>query len=658
MELMDTNRKAGNKKKKKTKKPDIFALISAATSQEDLNLWEGTIETYLPLVIKDPKYNDTAHARIWRMIESAGIEFAEDDKDQKHPLYTFFRKDLFGIDETLHRLMVDYFKAAAVGSDVSKRILLLYGPTSSGKSDFTAHIKAGLEQFSRTTEGKLFAIKGCPMHENPLNAIPKAARADLKREFGLVVDGGLCPLCSLRLKEDFGGEWKKLPVERIFLSEDDRIGIGTFQPADPKSQDQAELTGSINLSKITEYGSESDARAFDFNGELNVANRGAMEFIELLKVDPKFRHILLTLAEEKKIKAPRFPLISADLAILAHTNETEYKKFLAQKEEEAIQSRMIVRRFPYNLVVDSEVKIYEKLLLGVPAFNDIHIAPHTLKVAAMFSILTRLEKPKDEKITLLKKMRAYNHEDVEGLGKDDVKNLQENTDREGMEGVDPRYIVNRLSSCFVKHDVSYITPISALRSIEEGLDTNAQVSDDDRERFQGFISDVIEEYSKIACNEVQKAFFLNFEGEIKALLNNYIDNALAYLNEEKVLNEWEEHEEPDERLMRRVEEKIGITDGGKRTFREEVTRKMLQLKDRDGDYDYKSHARLNEALKKQLFEERSDIIRITVSVRNPDPEALKRLNEVIATLSDHYGYTPESANELLRYVSSVMAKNE
>lgn len=656
MELMNTE-KAG-KKKQKGKKPDVFALIGAATSQEDLEPWEGSLEEYLPLVIDNPKYNDTAHARIWRMIEAAGIEFDEDDKDQKHPRYKFFTQDMYGINDTLARLMEDYFKAAAVGSDVSKRILLLYGPTSSGKSDFTAHIKAGLERFSRTTEGKIFAIKGCPMHENPLNAIPKAARDDLKREYGLVVEGGLCPVCSLRLKQDFGGDWRKLPVERIFLSEDDRIGIGTFQPADPKSQDQAELTGSINLSKITEYGSESDPRAFDFNGELNVANRGAMEFIELLKVDPKFRHILLTLAEEKKIKAPRFPLIHADLAILSHTNETEYKKFLAQKEEEAIQSRMIVRKFPYNLEVDAEVKIYEKLLLGVPAFNDIHIAPHTLRVAAMFAVLTRLEKPKDEKVTLLKKMRAYNGEDIEGLGKDDIKNLKEDAEREGMEGIDPRYVVNRLSACFVKHGVNYITPISALRSIEEGLDTNAQVSDDDRERYKAFISDVIEEYSKLACNEVQKAFFLNFEREIKDLLNNYIDNALAFLNDEKVMNEWEEYEEPDERLMRKVEEKIGITDGGKRTFREEVTRKMLAIKAQKGEYDYKAHARLNDALKKQLFDERSDIIRLTVNVRNPDPDALKRLNEVIATLSDQYGYTPESANELLRYVSSIMAKSE
>ena len=228
MKLTDTNGETG-KRTKKSKKPNVFDLISAATSQEDLEPWEGTLEQYLPMVIENPEYNDTAHARVWRMIETAGVEFDDDDEDQRHPRYSFFRGDLYGIDDTLERLMEDYFKSAAVGSDVSKRILLLYGPTSSGKSDFTAHIKAGLERFSRTKEGRMFAIQDCPMHENPLNAIPKTARAEVKKQYGLVVDGSLCPYCALRLKEEFDGDWKKLPVERIFLSEDDRVGIGTFQ---------------------------------------------------------------------------------------------------------------------------------------------------------------------------------------------------------------------------------------------------------------------------------------------------------------------------------------------------------------------------------------------------------------------------------------------
>jgi len=514
-----------------------------------------------------------------------------------------------------------------------------------------------LERFTRTKEGRVFALAGCPMHGNPLCAIPKSARLKLREKYGLNIEGDVSPPIAYKIEHELKGDYMKLPVKRVFFSEMNRVGIGTFQPADPKNQNQAELTGSLNYAKVTEYGSEAHPLAFDFNGELNIANRGFMEFIEMLKVDRKFRHVLLTLAQEKRIKSDRFSLVYADEALVAHTNETEYKRFLAQKEEEALHDRLWVVKFPYNLELDAEIKIYEKLIARAPGFQSVHIAPHTLRVAAMFAVLSRLEDPKDVNVTLLKKMRLYNHEDVDGVTEDDVKRLKEEAEREGMEGISPRYVVNRLSACFTKYGVTYITPIDAIRSIKEGFTTNAKLAKEDIERLEDIITQVVEEYNKLACNEVQKAFFLNFEGEIKNLLNNYIDNAICALDDKKIKNEWGEFEEPDYRLMRSVEEKIGITESGAENFRQEVVRKMLRVKSEKGQYEYQSHARLREALQKQLFEERSDVIRLTVSVRNPDPDALKRLNEVIAALCDHHGYTAESANELLRYVSNIMAKN-
>jgi serine protein kinase len=605
---------------------------------------------------EDRTLADASHTRLWRMIETAGVRFDDKDERKEHPEYNFFTQELFGINDTLASVM-EYFKAAAAGSDVSRRILLLYGPTSSGKSQFAILLKEGLEKFSRTKVGRIFALKDCPMHENPLNAVPKGVREQLKLLHGINIEGDLCPRCAYRLQTEFNGDFMSLPVKRIFMSEANRIGIGTFQPADPKSQNQSELTGSVNFAKLAELGSESHPMAFDFNGELNKANRGMMEFIELLKVDRKFRHILLTLAQEKRIKAQNFPLIFADLVVLSHTNETEYLKFLAQKEEEALHDRLWVIKFPYNLRLDDEIKIYEKLIARATGFQSIHIAPHTLRLAAMFAILSRLEEPKDQKFTLLTKMRLYNGEKIDGAGREDEKKLREVAEREGMEGISPRYIVNRISACFTKYGKTYVTPMDIVRSIKEGFSTNAKLTKDDISRFENIITSVMEEYNKIATNEVQKAFFMNFEHEIKDLLNNYIDNVGAYLDADKVKNEWGELEEPNHRLMRSIEEKIGITDGGKDAFRQEVYRKMIKSKSDMGNYDYQSHPRLKEGLQKQLFEERSDIIRLTVSVRNPDPEALKRLNEVIKTLSEKCGYTPESANDLLRYVSSIMSKN-
>jgi len=633
-----------------SKKKSILNLVEESTSNLDLTKWSGTLKDYLPMVLENPSYNETSHSRVCRMIEEQGVDFID-----KTPKYKFFEDELFGIDHVLAQVM-EFFRAAGNGSDAKKRLLLLWGPTSSGKSQFVTTLKKGLELFSRTESGRLFAIDGCPMFENPLNAIPHSARKGLKEEYGISIEGDLCPKCAYRLQNEFGEDFWKIPVKRIFLSEMNRIGIGTFQPADKKSQSQSELTGSVNFAKLEEFGVESHPLAYNFDGELNISNRGVMEFIELLKVDPKFRYILLTLVQEKRIKTERFPLIYADLVPVGHSNETEFLKFRGDKTEEALHDRLWLIPFPYNLGVDNEVRIYEKLMKEADGFKNIHIAPHTLKIAAMFAILSRLEEPKDKSITILQKMHLYNGKDVDGFTKEDIKELQKSAEREGLDGVSPRYIINRLSACLAKHGATYITPISALRSIKEGLPTNAKLDDEAVEKLENLVSLCVEEYNKIAMNEVQKAFFVNFEYEINNLLENYLDNVAAYLDDSKCKNEWDELVDPDEELMRSVEEKVEITSTGKDSFRSEVYRKMLKTKNEDGEYKWQSHPKLKEALQKQLFEERADTIRLTVSTRNPEPEALKKLNSVISSLVDYHGYTAESANELLRYVNNIMSR--
>lgn len=655
MKIKNSNGRKGEKREM-SETADVFSILAKCNIKEDTDPWVGTLKDYLPMVLDDPNLNETAHARICRMIEHKGVRFS-DEENKENPVYNFFSNDLFGIDHVIEKVM-KFLRGAAAGSEVRKRILLLWGPTSSGKSEFAILLKKGLEAFSKTKEGRVFAIDGCPMFENPLNAIPEAQRKLLKEKYGLVIEGELCPRCAYRLEHDpdLDGKWENMPVKRIFLSEMNRIGVGTFQPGDTKSQSQSELVGSVNFAKLEEYGVESHPLAYNFDGELNVANRGLMEFIELLKVDPKFRHILLTLTQERRIKVERFPLIFADLFPLAHTNETEFVKFKADKTEEALHDRTSLIEFPYNLKLDDEIRIYEKLICDTPGFKDIHIAPHTLKIASMFAILSRLSDPKDKSITLLQKMQLYNGEEVDGFSSENIKELQEESDREGLDGISPRYIVNCLSDCFAKHGVTHVTPISALRSIKENLPTNAKLDKDEVGRLENLISDCIVEYNKIATNEVQKAFFVNFEHEIKNLLGNYLENVGAYLSDHKTKNEWGDLVDPDENLMRSVEEKVEITSTGKDSFREEVYRKMLESKNKTGEYGYQNHPKLKEALQKQLFDERSDVIRLTVSSRNPDPEALRKLNEVIDALVKYYGYNAESANELLRYVNNIMSK--
>lgn len=260
---------------------DFWKRLEEHRSIEKQLAWEGTFADYLGLVKKSPYVTQLAHSRIYEMIKSAGIEETPTGKK-----YSFFSPEIFGLDSTLEKLVEEYFHPAARRLDVRKRILLLMGPVSGGKSTLVALFKRGLERFSRTELGALYGIKGCPMHEEPLHLIPKELRQEFEKEYNVYIEGELCPSCRMMLETEYGGKIENVMVERVFLSEEQRVGIGTFTPSDPKSQDIADLTGSVDFSTIADYGSESDPRAYRFDGELNIANRGIMEFQEMLKNKP------------------------------------------------------------------------------------------------------------------------------------------------------------------------------------------------------------------------------------------------------------------------------------------------------------------------------------------------------------------------------------
>ncbi len=624
--------------------------LNAYRAEEEELRWEGTFADYLDVVSENPRVAQTAHARIYDMIAQAGIDTGADGR--RH--YRFFENEIFGLDATLERLVEEYFHAAARRLDVRKRILLLMGPVSGGKSTIVTLLKRGLERFSRTPEGALYGIKGCPMHEEPLHLIPNELRLDFEAQYGVKIEGNLCPSCRQRLEVDYHGDMEKFPVERILFSEDNRVGIGTFSPSDPKSQDIADLTGSIDFATITEYGSESDPRAYRFDGELNKANRGLMEFQEMLKSDEKFLWHLLSLTQEGNFKAGRFALISADEMIVAHTNEAEYKSFISNKKNEALQSRMIVMPVPYNLSVDNEVKIYEKLVKQSD-IRDIHIAPHALKTAAIFSILTRLRDSKKQGVDLQKKLQLYNGETVEGLKEADLKELRAEFPDEGMGGLDPRYVINRISTALIRRDTTCINALDVLRAIKDGLDQHASISKEDKERLLNFVSVARKEFDELAKLEVQKAFVYSFEESAKTLLENYLDNVEAYCSWQKIKDPLTGEEmDPDEKLMRSIEEQIGISENAKRAFREEILIRISTYARRGKRFEYNSHERLREAIERKLFADLKDVVKITTSSKTPDEQQLKKLNEVVARLIDEHGYCSVCANELLRYTGSLL----
>lgn len=1092
--------------KETEKKPSITELLQAHRRERESLHWEGTFREYFEMVVQNAKLSQLAHARICDMILSAGVTKLNEGTRDEVTRYNFFSEELYGIDEAIEQL-VEYFKSAAQRLEVRKRILLLMGPVGGGKSTIVTLLKRGLEKWTHTEHGAVYAIKGCPMHGDPLHLIPADLRKVIDKHYGIYIEGELSPQARYDLEHTYGGKHEDVLIERIVYSEKDRIGIGTFAPSDPKSQDISELTGSIDLSSIGEVGVESDPRAYRFDGELNIANRGIMEFIEMLKClsvttylntsqgicqvsellpsdaknhqnsplkielktrngigstthvinngkgtsikirtrkgyklegsrdhrilvlsvrgqfewralkdlepedrvcidrkgywtkelpvvaseysdrvgklgpylpekmtvelarllgyyvaegnyqsdngkdygicisnkneqviadlhhigntfglslksdsrghhffhrksladffhllgltgrraydkhipqiirrspkeimsaflrayfdgdgtvttyiscstasellaeqlqivllnygiiskcqrhfnektqrtyymiqidseniaifnreigfgidykrelaekleaedhiahrdtvpnlqvhwsqvqqelqvaakaavaaaglgyrdrfgarqligdmnyeqlwrfakgksapsyqiaktiaevasehvavpepifsalesqyffdeveektagrcdlwdfhvpeehsyvgngfvnhncDEKFLYSLLTLSQEQSIKTGRYAMIYADEVIVSHTNENEYQSFVGNKKNEALQDRIIMIRVPYNLKVSEEERIYKKLLQQ-SELRQVHIAPYTLHVAAIFAVLTRLEPPKRANVDILKKMKLYDGEDVEGFKSKDVKELKAETVREGMFGISPRYIINRLSNALIKEGRKYITAIDALRAIRDGFDQHTGINAEERERYLNLITMARKEYDEIAKLEVQRAFVYSFEEMAKSICDNYLDNVEAYCNKEKIKDALTEEElEPDEKLMRSIEEQIGISENAKNTFRQEILIRISTYARKGKRFEYSSHERLKEAIEKKIFSDLKDVVKITTSAKSPDPDQLRRINEVIDRLVREHGYTTESANDLLNYVGTLLSR--
>src|SRR5690625_162363 len=578
-----------------------------------------------------------------------------DERD--HGTDQLFSNDLFGIDASLQRI-VDYFKAASAGSEVGRRLLLLLGPPSGGKSTLVILLKHGLEEYSHTDEGALYGIKGCPLHESPLHLVPHSLRAEFRETYGVELSGELCPYCQTRLQEEFDGDFTRFPVERIFLSEANRVGVGTYAPHDPTTADMADLVGSVDLSKVAEYGDEGDPRAWSWSGAVYSASRGLLEMIEILKVKREFLYLLLTLTQEKNVKVSRFPLIYLDETIIAHTNLAEFRKFLQETENEALLDRMVIVQVPYTLSFKDEARIYRKLIASAPTFREVHLDPHTLHVAAVFAVLSRLHPAEREDLDLPKKVRLYAGLDVEGFTAADLERLRQETPDEGLAGISPRFIVNALSNAIASSEAKSLTSMEVLLTLKDAIENDARIDAKQKRNWVDFLVTVRKDfYNHWVKEDVHKALFASFESEAQSLLEKYLDEVEASLDRREVIDPITgESRQPDERFLRSVEEKIQVSDAGKNSFRQEVVRKAMVAFKRGESFTLDSHSRLKEAVEKYLFEERRDVLRLVTSVARPDDDAREKIAAVEERLISEYGYDTYSAREALNYVTTLLSQ--
>ncbi len=657
--------------------------------------WEGTFWDYLELVSKNPAIARNAFQRIYDMILHFGMERYTVSRED-YIRYHFFADPIeggadaiFGLERPLMNL-VDFFRSAAYGYGTERRILLLHGPVGSSKSTIARLLKKGLEYYSALEEGAAYTYSWrlpgkdgeitryeCPMHEEPLKLIPPEARAavleklntDLPEHRRIRLEGHLNPFCrkmfeDLRLQYD--GDWTKvmdhIVVHRLVLSEKDRKGIGTFQPKDEKNQDSTELTGDINYRKIAEYGSDSDPRAFNFDGELNVANRGLIEFIEVLKLDVAFLYDLLGASQEHSIKPKKFAQTDIDEVIIGHTNEPEYRKLQANELMEAFRDRTIKIDVPYNIKLDDEIKIYEKDF-NKERIRGVHIAPHTLETAAMWAVLTRLDEPKKAGLTLMQKLKLYNGKMIPNFTEDSVRELREEAPREGMRGISPRYIQDKVSNALVSDQAQQekcINPFMVMNELESGLSHHSLINDEETKKtYRELLGMVKEEYEDILKSEVQRAISAD-EDAIKRLCSNYIENVRAYTQHEKVRNKYTgKDEEPDERLMRSIEEKIDIPESRKDDFRQEIMNYIGALSLDGKKFEYHTNARLHKALELKLFEDQRDTIKLKNVVSGVvDDETQAKIDVVKQRLIKYFGYNETSATDVLNYVASIFARGD
>ncbi len=676
---------------------DIFSVVDKHVSPDRFREqhWEGSFAEYLEIVTANPRVARNAFQRIYDMIVHFGHKRYMWMRDEL-TRYRFFDDPfdngadaIFGLDRALMNL-VDFFKSASHQYGTERRILLLHGPVGSSKSTIARLLKKGLEYYSRLDEGALYTFSwevpdadgkvmphSCPMHEDPLKLIPLDARREvmatlnegLDEGMRIVIDGALDPFCRKMFDDllmQYGGNWRKVldhvKVRRLILSEKDRIGIGTFQPKDEKNQDSTELTGDINYRKIAEYGSDSDPRAFNFDGELNIANRGLIEFIEVLKLDVAFLYDLLGASQEHVIKPKKFAQTHIDEVIIGHTNEPEYKKLQSNELMEAFRDRTIKIDVPYNIKLDDEIAIYQKDF-NKERIRGIHIAPHTIEMAAMWAVLTRLEEPKKAGLSLMQKLKLYNGKNIPNFTEDSVRELKDEAPREGMQGISPRYIQDKLSNSLVNDQAiqeKCINPFMVMNELEAGLAHHSLITDEElKTRYRELLGMVREEYEDTLKSEVQRAISAD-EDAIARLCSNYIDNVRAYTQHEKVRNKYTgKDEEPDERLMRSIEEKIDIPESRKDDFRQEIMNYIGALSLDGKKFEYHTNARLHKALELKLFEDQRDTIKLKNVVSGVvDDETQAKIDVVKQRLIKYFGYNETSATDVLNYVASIFARGD
>lgn len=639
-------------------KSDFQSLIEQDRLTRSKRAWRGTFLDYLELVKQNPRLADLAHQRMYNMIVGAGVaelDLEADPRakrvfgDQPVKVYNFFKDEFFGMERTLDKI-VRYFHSAAMGGEEARQVLYLMGPVGSGKSSLVERLKRGLEDLE-----PIYVIEGSPNFSNPLCLIPRHLRPAFEDMLGVRIEGDIDPITRWRLINEYKGEYEKMPVVTMAFSIRARRGIGVVPPVDPNNQDTSVLIGSEDISKLDRY-SEGDPRVLELNGAFNVGNRGMVEFIEVFKNETEYLHTMITATQEKMVPAPgRHGTVYVDTVIVAHSNEAEWQKFKADHTNEAILDRIVVVKVPYNLRLSEEVKIYRKFLKR--SHFDLKIAPHTLEIASMFAILSRLEPT--AKCDLLTKLKIYNGEEVLEKGRPKkltAHELREDAKREGLFGISTRFIMKALDVALTRSNGS-IHPIN-VREALIGMVKEADLAEDVKKQYLEFLQDTLHKvYLDLLEKDITKAFVYSFKDQAETLFQNYLDNAEAYVTKSKVKDPVTREEmHPDEGFLKSIEEQIAIIGPAADGFRQEVIAYLWSAMRRGEAVSYAAYEPLKEAIEKKLMNSVRDISRIITKARTRNEEQRQKYDAMVENLLAQ-GYPEDSIDTILKYAANHLWKD-
>ena len=621
-------------------------LFEEIRQESESLAWEGSFQEYIAMAIADPNLARLSHVRIYDMLQWAGVGSVDPDS-KNYPLFD----ELFGSEKTTRRLH-QIFHAASQIPEERRRILLLMGPPGSGKSTLANFVKRGLEQYCRTDEGALYAIAGCPMQEEPLHLVPQHRRAQLKESYGLDIEGDLCPRCRDNLKHVYKGDIAQVKVKRVVFGESEGIGMGSFVATSPQGQNLDRLIGSIDVDGLVEGRLDGASKAFRMDGELEAANRGIMEFIQIFRSDDKFLTVVLGVTQEQIIKLGSYGSVYADETIIAHSNEAEYNNFVSNKESEALLDRLIMLRVPYTLQRSEEVKIYRKMLSD-GHYSSVHMSPLSLPLVASMAILSRMDTDirSQTKDFMKKRMEMYDGRAFPNFAVGRVDSLEDDNSNEGMFGLSPRFVINRLADS-ISRESTCLRPLEALESLVEGFDERAGVTKEDLDRLPILLPEVISSYNDLAIRQIQRASTERFEELALGQFLSYVEGVKDLFTE--LSAEARSRGRINDQVLRRLEGAINVPDSRREGFRREVLDTHERLASNGQTPTYRDFPLLNVALEQMLLPNTREI---SGMLRN-NRKQLHHREAISKRLVENYGYCDECAQDLIHYTAEILRNRD